>query len=81
MDRITSEEVVYVKKRAGESWHRYACFFCKRLVSYTSVYKKCAPGVFIGVHCGVFGHTEPCKGCSGCRVFVKARQRKLRWRR
>lgn len=77
---IVGDGAVYVKKRPGESWHGWACWFCKRQVFRSNVWKKRAQGsCFIGVYCACCGYVIPRRVC---RAFIKARQPKRRgWRK
>lgn len=79
-ETITSEGKPYARKKPGESFNAYACAFCSRLVSYTTVQPNMSPEKrFLGIYCKSFGHAFPRRAC---QAFRKARQSKrMGWRK
>lgn len=79
-ETITSEGKPYARKKPGESFNAYACAFCARIISYTTVTPNRSPEKrFLGVRCKSCGHAFPRRACS---AFRKACQPKRRgWRK
>lgn len=79
-ETITSEGKTYAKKKPGESFNAYACAFCARLISWTTVQPNRSPEKrFLGIYCKACGHAFPRRAC---KAFSKANQPKRRgWRK
>ena len=80
LEIILSEGCTYARKKPGESFNAYACAFCSRLVSYTTVQpNRSQEKRFLGIRCELCGHAFPRRACT---AFRKARQPKRRgWRK
>lgn len=75
-ETLISEGRTYARKKPGESFRSYACAYCRRLISYTTVQKKRSPEMhFIGIHCKPCGHAIPRRACP---LFAKRYQPKRR---
>lgn len=79
-ETITSEGCAYVRKKPGESFNDYACAFCARIISWTTVQPNRSPEKrFLGIRCKLYGHAFPRRACTD---FRKASQPKRRgWRK
>ena len=80
LEIILSEGCTYARKKPGESFNSYACSFCSRLISWTTVQPNRSPEKrFLGIRCVLFGHAFPRRAC---QAFRKAHQPKRRgWRK
>ena len=76
LETIISEGCTYARKKPGESFNAYACSFCARLISWTTVQPNRSPEKrFLGIYCKAFGHAFPRRACT---AFRKARKPKRR---
>lgn len=80
LEIIISEGCAYARKKPGESFNAYACAFCSKLISWTTVQpNRSTEKRFIGIYCKACGHAFPRRACT---AFRKARQPKRRgWRK
>lgn len=77
-ETITIEGITYARKKPGESFNSYACAFCSKLISYTTVQPNMSPEKrFIGIHCKTCGHAFQRRACQDFRKDSKPKSRGL----
>lgn len=79
LEIIISEGCAYARKKPGESLNAYACAFCSKLISWTTVQPNRSPEKrFLGIYCKICCHAFPRRACQDFRKDSQPKRREWR---